>query len=240
MGLNNQVLNMRHIHAILLTSLVAIGGCATTNGDPRDPLEPMNRAIYSFNDKVDRAVTKPVAKAYKAVTPRFVATGVHNFFANLGDVTVLTNDLLQFKIRNASSDFLRLSFNSTFGLFGFFDVASEMRLVKNDEDFGQTLGYWGIHTGPYLVLPFFGPSDFRDTVGFFVDNNYTDPVRHIERVGVRNRTALVRVISRRADLLEAERVVEAAALDPYEFTRDFYLQQRRSLVYDGKPPREDE
>jgi phospholipid-binding lipoprotein MlaA len=230
---------MRHFDAFLLTTLVALGGCAT-NGDPTDPLEPVNRAIYSFNDKMDRAFTKPVAKAYKAVTPRLVRTGVHNFFANLGDVTVFTNDLLQFKVHNATSDFLRMAFNSTIGMLGVIDVASEMRLVKHDEDFGQTLGYWGIKTGPYLVLPFFGPNDFRDTVGFFVDNNYTDPVRHIARVGERNRTALVRVISRRADLLEAENVVQAAALDRYEFTRDFYLERRRSLVYDGKPPRDEE
>lgn len=223
----------------LIASSVAIGlaGCAT-NGDPNDPLEPMNRGIHSFNETVDKAVIKPVAQGYDTVMPGFAKTGVRNFFSNLNDVTVLANDILQLKLEQSASDFLRLAFNSTFGLFGLLDISSEMGLRKHDEDFGQTLGRWGVGTGPYLVLPFLGPNDFRDTVGYVVDTEYTDLVRLHEDVPTRNPTLALRVVSRRADLLEAKEAVDKAALDGYEFMRDFYLERRKSLVYDGKPPEE--
>lgn len=230
---------MKTIKLALASALLLLGGCAS-NGDPRDPLEPLNRSIHAFNETVDRVAMKPLAEAYRAVAPQFVETGVRNVFSNLGDVGVLANDLLQFKGADAVSDFMRLAFNSTFGLFGLLDVASEMGLRKHEEDFGQTLGKWGVTDSPYLVLPFFGPSTFRDTVGLAVDNNYLDPLRRIDDVGIRNRSAFARIVSRRADLLEAKAAVDAAALDGYEFTRDIYLERRRAQVYDGRPPRSEE
>lgn len=231
---------MKSYPAILATAFAAsLAGCAA-NGDPRDPLEPMNRGIHSFNEAVDKAVIKPVAQGYDAVLPGFAKTGVRNFFSNLNDVTVLANDVLQLKLEQGASDFLRLTFNTTFGLFGLLDVASEMQLRKHDEDFGQTLGRWGIGTGPYLVLPFIGPSDIRDTVGYAVDTEYTDMVRLHDDVAARNQAMVLRVVSRRADLLEAKEAVDTAALDNYEFTRDFFLERRRGLVHDGKPPAEDD
>ena len=225
-------------HSILAVAL-ALTGCAS-NGVPDDPLEPFNRGVYKFNDAVDRAVLKPVAKGYDAVLPGPAKTGVRNFFANLNDVTVVANDVLQLKLQQGTSDVLRLAFNSTFGLFGLLDIASEMGLRKHDEDFGQTLGHWGVESGPYLVLPFLGPSDFRDTFGYVVDTEYTDLLRRQNDISTRNPALVLRVISRRADLLGAQQAVESAALDEYAFTRDFYLERRRSLVYDGKPPEESE
>lgn len=222
-----------------ITTAIAIGlaGCAN-NGGLNDPLEPMNRGIHSFNEAVDKAVIKPVAQGYDDVLPGFAKTGVRNFFSNLNDVTVLANNVLQFKLEQSASDFLRLAFNSTFGMFGLLDIASEMGLRKHDEDFGQTLGRWGVDTGPYLVLPFLGPSDFRDTVGYLVDTEYTDLVMRHDDVATRNPTLALRVISRRADVLEAKEAVDRAALDSYEFMRDIYLERRKSLVYDGNPPEE--
>jgi phospholipid-binding lipoprotein MlaA len=223
----------------LIAMAIAIGltGCAT-HGDPNDPLEPLNRGVHSFNEAVDKAVLKPVAQGYDTVLPGFAKTGIRNFFSNLNDVTVLANDIVQLKLEQGSSDALRLIFNSTFGFLGLLDIASEMGLRKHDEDFGQTLGYWGVGTGPYLVLPFLGPSDFRDTVGYVVDAEYTDLVRLHDDIPTRNQAFALRVVSRRADLLEAKEAVDAAALDGYEFMRDFYLERRRSQVYDGKPPEE--
>lgn len=218
---------------------LSLAGCAA-NGDPRDPFEPMNRGIHSFNEGLDRNVLKPVAQGYDAVVPDPAKAGVRNFFSNLGDVTVLANDILQLKLEQSSSDFLRLAFNSTFGFLGLLDVASEMGLRKHEEDFGQTLGYWGVGSGPYLVLPFFGPSDIRDTVGLAVDSEYTDPVRNYNEIATRNQAAVLRVVSRRADLLDAKEAVDKAALDGYEFTRDFYLERRKGLVHDGKPPLDEE
>jgi phospholipid-binding lipoprotein MlaA len=214
-------------------------GCAV-NGDPRDPVEPMNRAIHSFNEGFDRSILKPVAKGYQAVTPSFVQSSVRNFFANLDDVTVVANDILQLKLEQTTRDFLRLSFNSTFGMFGLLDIASEMGLEKHNEDFGQTLGRWGAGPGPYLVLPILGPSNLRDSLGYAVDSKHTDLVRNFNDVSTRNPVMALRLVGRRADLLEAKQVADEAALDYYEFTRDFYLERRRGLVYDGKPPREEE
>ena len=230
--------NRPHVYAALMLISV-LSGCATVSEhDPRDPLEPMNRAVFAFNDHVDRAVLKPVAKGYKAVTPRLVRSGVRNFFSNLDDVSECANDLLQFKVRAASSDLMRVVINTSFGILGLFDVASEARLTKHDEDFGQTLGRWGIHSGPYLVLPILGPSDFRDGVGLLVDGEYLDPVYQITPIAVRNRTVALKFVATRADLLGATSILEEAALDKYDYTRDFYLSRRRAMIYDGHPPPE--
>ena len=221
---------------LLLAPLLA--GCAS-HGDPRDPLEPMNRAIHDFNEGLDRVVMKPVATGYQKVMPGFAQTGVRNFFSNLNDVGVLANDILQLKLAASASDVLRISFNSTFGFLGLLDIASEMGLDKRGEDFGQTLGYWGVGDGPYLVLPFFGPSSFRDGAGMVVDMQYADPLRQVEHIPSRNQASLLRAVARRADLLDATNAIEAAALDPYEFTRDLYLERRRAQVHDGRPPAEE-
>lgn len=224
--------------ALVLASLAAPGlGLAQT--ETYDPLEPLNRAIFTFNEVVDNTVVLPIAKGYRAITPRFVQTGVRNFFSNLGDVRVMTNNLLQAKVQASTSDFMRIAINSTFGLMGLLDVASEMGLRKHDEDFGQTLGRWGLDSGPYLVLPLLGPSSVRDALGLLADTQL-DPVRHMDDMGPRNRAFALRLISNRTDLIEAKAAVDMAALDGYEFTRDFYLERRSALVYDGRPPRVDE
>ncbi len=226
-------------HLLPLVACLSLTGCAV-NGDPRDPIEPVNRAIHSFNEGFDRSILKPTAKGYQSVTPQFVQTGIRNFFANLDDVTVLANDILQLKLEQGARDFLRLTFNSTFGLLGLLDISSEMGLNKHNEDFGQTLGRWGAGSGPYVVLPFIGPSNLRDGLGYAVDTKHTDLVRNMDDVSTRNPTLALRLVARRADLLEAKQAVDEAALDNYEFTRDFYLERRKGLVYDGKPPRDEE
>lgn len=226
--------------AMLLTVLVS--GCATVDEayrDPRDPFESFNRAMYTFNENLDKAVLKPLAKGYKAITPTPVDNGITNFFSNLDDVTSAINNLLQFKLSRAVSDVSRIVINSTIGILGFIDVASNMNIPKYGEDFGQTLGTWGVGPGPYIVLPFFGPRDGRDTVGLVVDW-YTDPVTYLEPDSHRYVVKGLRVIDTRADLLGASKVLEQAALDPYEFSRDAYLQKRRHDVYDGNPPFEED
>lgn len=219
--------------ALLLVMLSLLGGCATTT--PRDPLEPMNRAIYSFNDGVDTAIFKPLAEGYRAVLPGVVRTGISNFFANINDVLIALNNLLQGKLVNAISDVGRVVVNTTIGVLGFVDFATEFGLEKHNEDFGQTLGYWGIGDGAYLVIPLLGPSNVRDAVGKVVDFK-TDPVTYVNHMRTRNVLWGVRMISYRADLLDTSKILDTAALDPYEFLRDAYLQRRRNLVHDGSPP----
>ncbi len=231
---------MHAVRLALALGCFATAGLSLAQTETYDPLEPLNRAIFSFNEAVDNAIVLPIAKGYRAITPNVVQSGVRNFFSNLEDVRVMTNNLLQGKLQAGTSDFMRIAVNSTFGLLGLLDVAAEMGLRKNNEDFGQTLGRWGFDSGPYLVLPLLGPSSFRDAAGRFVDSQYLDPVRHMDDMGPRNRTYGLRVISNRSDLIEAKAAVDMAALDGYEFTRDFYLERRRAQVYDGRPPRVDE
>lgn len=229
---------LRLLTVCVMASLVLLGGCATPGtGDPRDPLEPMNRAIYQFNDGVDKIITKPIAEVYQAVLPSFVRTGISNVFSNINDIVVALNNILQGKIGPAFSDISRVMVNTTVGVLGIIDVASELGIEKNDEDFGQTLGYWGIGDGPYIVLPFLGPRTARDTVGLFGDL-WADPLVHLDPVRDRNAAIGLRFVSRRAELLSASKVLEVAALDEYEFLRDAYLQRRRNLIFDGNPPRE--
>lgn len=221
---------------LLLVSLV-LGGCASTQQErnPQDPLEPFNRSMYKFNDAVDKAILKPVAKGYNTVIPERGKIMVSNFFSNLDDIIVTLNDLLQLKFAQAASDGTRVVFNSTFGVLGLINITD--RLEKHNEDFGQTLGYWGISSGPYVILPFFGPSTFRDSIGLSVDS-YASPIRLIPNIPTRNVMYLTRMISLRAGLLDQEKILDEAAIDRYAFIRDAYLQQRQSLVYDGNPPRE--
>jgi phospholipid-binding lipoprotein MlaA len=224
----------------LALALVATGGCASVPGrgtDPRDPLETYNRGMYKFNTDFDNAFVKPVAKAYKAITPEIVNRGITNMFNNIDDIASFANNVLQFKMSRAGSDLGRLFINTTVGALGFFDVATNAGLPSYKEDFGQTLGYWGIGPGPYFVLPILGPSDFRDTVGWAGDIA-VDPFFSIREQTIEWGYVGLRYTDRRADLLGTEEIVEGAAIDPYVFVRDAYLQRRRNLVYDGNPPPE--
>ena len=234
--------------ALSLTFLIAtMTGCASlgdadaaNDTEPHDPFESYNRAVHAFNEDFDRAIAKPVAQTYQDVMPTWADKGITNFFGNLGDVIVLANDLLQFKLEQAASDAARIAFNTTAGLFGFIDVASRMDLPKHKEDFGQTLGYWGVPSGPYFVLPFLGPSTLRDTAGLSVDYAYLEPiVNNVERINDRSALFLTNFVDTRADFLGASRLIESAALDPYIYTREAYLQRRQYYVYDGDPPMDD-
>lgn len=224
----------------LLATLLIVSGCATTSqsGDVNDPLEGYNRAMYSFNDHADRIIIKPAAKVYNTVIPEPISHGVSNFFSNLNEITVILNDLLQLKFGQAFHDTGRFVLNSTVGIGGLFDVAGYAGYEKHEEDFGQSLGVWGVGPGPYLVLPIFGPRDLRDTVGL-VGDYFTDPVTYIDDNGTRNAFRAVRAVDTRANLLKAEKVLDEAAIDEYTYVRDAYLQRRQNLVYDGNPPEED-
>ena len=209
---------------------------AEARNKPGDPLEGFNRAMYTFNDKMDRYILKPVAKGYRAVTPKPVRRGISNFFSNLREPIVMLNNLLQGKPADAVSDLSRFVFNSTFGIFGLFDVASKMDLPKHNEDFGQTLAVWGVGDGAYLVLPFFGPSNLRDGPALVVDWE-TYPPNHMEERSTRAKLLLVETVDKRAQLLDASDILDqAAGQDPYVFVRETFRQLRRNQVYDGNPP----
>ncbi|HWU85165.1 MAG TPA: VacJ family lipoprotein [Rhodocyclaceae bacterium] len=211
-----------------------LGGCATS-GNPKDPIEGFNRAMYSVHEGIDTAVMKPVATGYDAVLPDPVQTGVSNFFANIGDIMVSVNNLLQGKPGQAVSDAGRFLVNTTVGVLGVFDVASTMGMEKHDEDFGQTFGRWGAEPGAYVFIPMLGPRTARDTVGVAFDL-WLDPMNQIDNVPTRNSLWALRAVNTRANLLPADKVIEEAALDKYAYIRDAYLQNRRNRVYDGNPP----
>ncbi len=217
---------------VLLLGAALLGGCASgPNAHPRDPLEPFNRGVSEFNEAVDGAVLKPVATAYRDVTPDLVRTGVSNFFGNLRDVWSALNSTLQLKPRAAAESALRVGVNTAFGFGGLLDIASEMGIERTTLDFGQTLGRWGVPSGPYLVLPIFGPSTFRDAAGFGVESK-GDLVSKVDHIPTRNSLYALRAVETRANLLRATTMLEGAALDKYSFTRDIYLQRRQSLIDD--------
>ena len=216
--------------AVLGLVVVVAQGCASgPNANPADPLEPFNRTVFEFNDGLDRAILKPAAMAYKEVAPSPVRTGVNNFFNNIADVWSVVNNALQFKPKETLETGMRVAFNTIFGFAGVLDIGTEMRLARNKQDFGQTLGYWGVESGPYVVLPFFGPSSVRDTVGTVVDSS-VDLINNAQKVPARNSLIGLRVVDKRADLLGATDVIEQAALDKYSFTRDLYLQRRANSI----------
>jgi phospholipid-binding lipoprotein MlaA len=229
---------LRQRAPLALAAGALLAGCATAPSDPRDPFEPFNRAMFTFNDTVDRAALKPVATAYKDTVPGFVQTGVNNFFGNLSDAWSGANNLMQGKGQDGMNDLMRFAFNSTFGIVGILDIASEAGLQKHNEDFGQTLGVWGVPSGPYLMLPLLGPSTVRDTVALPADW-VADPWSHKDPVNWRNVGIGVRAVDQRATVLDASNLLEEAALDRYQFIRDGYLQRRESRVYDGSPPEQD-
>lgn len=228
---------MRTLTAALLLALAA--GCATVPGppNPRDPWEGYNRGMYAFNDGVDKAVLKPVAQGYQKVVPGFMQEGVQNFFGNLADLGIGLNNILQGKVVDGLSDIGRFGVNTVMGVAGLWDVASPMGLDKHNEDFGQTLGRWGVPPGPYLVLPLFGPSTLRDAPARYVDPQFFQG-RWIDSTGWTYSLFVLDITRTRAGLLKAGDILDEAALDRYTFTRDAWLQRRRHLVYDGRPPKD--
>ena len=220
----------------LLAGVVVFSSACTTMRAPSetDPLEGLNRSVDGFNQAIDKAVIKPLAQGYDKITPPEIKIVIGNFFSNLDDVSVAVNNLLQGKPQAAGNDIARFALNTTIGIVGLVDVASELGFQKNDEDFGQTLGVWGFGSGPYLMLPLLGPSTLRDAPARFVDSPL-DPLYHHDKVRVRNSLLVVNVVNKRASLLPATDLVERVALDQYAFVRDAYLRRRASLVRDGAP-----
>ena len=222
-------------HRLLLAAMLfALAGCAT-GPDRRDPFEPFNRRVLQFNDDVDGLVLKPVATAYRATVPAPLRTGVNNFFSNLSDAWSTVNALLQLKLPFAAENLMRVSINTVFGFGGILDIASEAGLERHREDFGQTLGHYGLPPGPYLVLPLLGPSTVRDTAALGVDWQ-GDPVTHINPDGTRTVLRGVRIVDTRANLLRATSVMDEVALDRYTFIREAHLQRRRAEIFESDPP----
>jgi len=237
----------RAVAALMLAlSLAALGGCATTaRSNPVDPFEPFNRHVTDFNDGLDRVLLKPTATMYREKVPPLVRTGVANFFNNLGDAWSAVNALLQFRLKDAEENIARFHLNTMFGVFGIFDVASDLNIERHREDFGQTLGRWGVPAGPYIVLPLFGPSTLRDTAALPIDRRY-DLVSYVDPTGTRTALYTLRVVDQRSNLLRVSNVLEEAALDRYSFIRDAYLQRRRAEIFPAEldeevpPPLPDE
>jgi len=225
-----------------LVSLVLVGSCAllpalaVAGDNPKDPIDGFNRAMFSVNEGIDTVVAKPLANAYDVAAPLPVKAAVGNMFGNVADLFIGVNNGLQGKPSDGLSDIARLLINSTVGIFGLFDVASEMGFTKNEEDFGQTFARWGASDGAYVYLPIFGPRTVRDTVGLVVDVA-ADPVSNVDHVPTRNSLLALRIVDIRADLLPADKVIEEAALDKYSYIRDAYLQRRLAQRYDGRPPK---
>ena len=227
---------------ILITGALVLSACATVAPQSErvakiDPLEGFNRGVFEFNQKLDEYAIKPVAEAYRFVLPEPVRKGITNFFQNILDVYNAGHNLLQGKPIDAVSDIGRFVVNSTLGILGIFDVATDMGLEKHSEDFGQTFAVWGIPQGPYLVLPLFGPSTVRDGVGFSFDI-YTDFILNSDKLNRDEKIGLtgLRIVNLRSRILDAEQIIDAAAFDRYSFIRDSYLQRRRNQVFDGNPP----
>lgn len=227
---------------LALAALATAAGCASVPSgqpNPRDPWESYNRGMFEFNDKLDRAVLKPIAQGYDQSVPGFAQAGLKNFFTNLNDVGTGLNNLLQGKVVDGLSDLGRFGFNTVFGIAGLWDVATPLGLEKHNEDFGQTLGWWGVPPGPYFVIPFFGPSTLRDAPARYVDPQFAQG-RWIDSDAITYTLFTLDVVRTRAGLLQAEKVFDEAALDRYSFTRDAWLQRRRNMVYDGRPPKDAE
>lgn len=216
--------------AMLLLIAGVLGGCATgPNANAQDPLEPFNRTMYTFNDAADRAVLKPIAETYKEVTHPFVRTTVSNFFGNLGDIWSSLNAALQLRPVEATTNFMRFAVNTFFGFGGLVDLATPMGLTKTSHDLGQTFGRWGAPMGPYIVLPFAGPSNVRDTASGYVELTSGDATEPSD-VATRNTLKVVSIVNKRADLLDASNTLESIALDKYSFLRDVYLNRRAAAT----------
>jgi len=217
---------------VLLSALV---GCATTAKDPKDPFEGWNRGVQTFNDKLDDYAMKPIAKGYQWITPSFVNRGVTNFFSNINDIGVTLNDLMQFKIAQTGQDGSRFLVNTIAGVAGFVDVAEMIDLPRHNEDFDQTMGVWGVPSGPYLVLPFFGPSSPRG-VGGLIGDAAMNPISYLDSGIITGGLFAVNAVDLRADNLSTERIATEAAVDRYAFFKSAYFQQREYLIHDGNMP----
>ena len=230
-------MNRPRLHFFLKIGLLSLiflllNGCATIGtGDPRDPIENVNRSVYSFNEFMDAHLFDPLGNIYQTITPEIVDRGISNMFSNAGDISVIANDILQLKMGQAVSDLARLVFNSTIGLLGFFDVSSHIGLPKHREDFGQTLAHWGFGSGPYLVLPFLGPATVRDAAGYSVDT-LMNPVAYINNDAYRAGLMSLNYVDYKADLLSAGDLITEAALDEYEFVKNAYFEKRENLIHD--------
>ena len=234
--------NIRNIlqYSFITITLLFSSGCATIEGpaNPDDPFESFNRSMFAFNEGVDKYAFKPAAKGYNFIMPDIASKAVSNFFSNIDDIVVFFNQLLQFKIAAAAATSARIVFNTSFGLLGLIDVASEMDLYKHNEDFGQTLAVWGVPSGPYLVLPVIGPMTIRDTAGLAVDWTYFDPVFNRQTLRASLATLTIKYIDIRAGLLKASNILDETVPDKYSFVRDAYQLRREFLIYDGQPPEE--
>jgi len=225
----------------LVGGILSLGlvGTVMAEDNPRDPYEGFNRSMFAVNEAVDKAVFKPIGQGYDKAVPLPVKASVGNFFGNASDLWIGANGALQGKFGDAGVDISRLLINSTIGIFGLFDVASELGLEKHEEDFGQTLAVWGVGDGGFVFWPIIGPRTVRDTAGWGVDY-FVDPVGYTRAIPVRNSLVALRFVDIRASLLPADKVVEEAALDKYAYVRDAYLQRRRNQIFDGRPPRLDD
>lgn len=219
---------------VAAAAIALLAGCAAAPSRD-DPFEPMNRASYRVHEVVDGKIVKPMVQAYVDYTPPLVRKGVSNFFGNIDDFFSFINDVLQGKPDKAGNDLGRVITNTGFGLLGLIDIASDAGVPKGEEDFGQTFGYWGIPQGPYIFIPVFGPTTVRDGTGWII-RAYASPIGYIEDVSTRNLLVGLGLVDLRASALQAESLINQAALDPYTFIRSSYLQRRQYLVYDGKPP----
>ena len=231
----------RIIAAASVSGVVALlAGCAM--GPTReDPFEPMNRVSYKVHEVIDGRLVKPVVRAYVDYTPKPVRLAVSNFFGNIDDMFSVVNDMLQGKGDKAGNDLGRVITNTGFGILGLIDIASDAGIPKGNEDFGQTFGFWGLPQGPYLFIPVFGPTTVRDGTGWLI-RGYASPVGYIDDIATRDVLWTLNLVDLRASALQAENLLNQAALDPYTFIRRSYFQRRQYLVYDGKPPppKEDE
>ena len=233
----NKAINKSNLRVAILLGLAFVtSGCATANKtDPRDPWESWNRGVQGFNDKLDDYFMKPISKGYQWVTPSFVDRGVTNFFSNVDDINVVINDMLQAKFLQSGSDVGRLLLNTTVGVGGFVDVASMVDLPKHNEDWDQTFGSWGIPSGPYLVMPFIGPSTPRGVIGAAGDSA-SNPINWVNPAAIPYGAGALRTIDMRADMLSATKIADEASVDRYEFIRNAYFQQRNYQIFDGNPP----
>ncbi|NOQ36851.1 MAG: VacJ family lipoprotein [Methylococcaceae bacterium] len=223
---------------IIVLSFIFLTACTTTGQHSIDPWEDWNRDVQSFNDDLDEHVMRPIAEGYEWIMPSFASQGVSNFFSNIDDIGVTLNDFLQGKFLQGSQDGARFLINSTLGIGGLFDVAAELELTKNNEDFGQTLGVWGLPTGYYMVVPFVGPSSPRGIVGLIGDSA-TDPISYVASPYISTGLSVLNAIDTRANMLTLGKIADEAALDRYLFFRDSYIARRKYLVYDGEIPDEE-